>query len=103
APVRDQLVERDRIDHRARQDVRADLGTLFQHDDVEIGVELLQPDRSSQPRRASADDHDIEFHGFAGRKFFCTHDLISARLRTALKARCFRFLRGGNTWKWPYK
>ena len=92
APIRDQLVERDRIDHGARQDMRADLGTLLHHDDAEIGIELLQPDRRGEARRPGADDHDVEFHGFAGRKFFCTHDLISARLRTALKARCFRFL-----------
>ena len=44
-PIRDQLVERDRIDHGARQDVRADLGTLLHHDNAEIGIELLQPDR----------------------------------------------------------
>ena len=99
APVRNQLVERDRIDHRARQDMRADLGTLLHHDDVEIGIELLQPDRRGQAGRPGADDHDVEFHGFARRKFFCAHDLISARLRTALKARCFRFLRRGQPWK----
>ena len=48
APVRDQLVERDRIDHGARQDMRADLGTLLHHDDAEIGIELLQPDRRGE-------------------------------------------------------
>ena len=65
APVRDQLVERDRIDHRAGQNMRADLGALLHHDDVEIGIELLQPDRRRQAGRPGADDHDVEFHGFA--------------------------------------
>src|SRR5947207_2104732 len=79
--------------------MRADPGTLLHHDDAEIGIELLQPDRRGKARRPGADDHDVEFHGFARRKFFCTHDLISAQLRTALKARCLRFLRGGQPWK----
>ena len=48
APVGDQLVEGDRIDHGARQDMRADLGTLLHHDDAEIGIELLQPDRRGE-------------------------------------------------------
>ena len=47
--------------------MRADLGTLLHHDDVEIGVELLQPDRGREAGRAGADDHDVEFHGFARR------------------------------------
>ena len=89
APVRDQFVERDRIDHGARQNMRADFGTLLHHDDVEIGVELLQPDRRGEARRPGADDHDVEFHGFARRKFFGAHVLVSAQLRTALKARLF--------------
>ena len=84
-PVRKQLVERYRIDHGTRENVCTDLGTLLDHDDAKVGVELLQPDRSRQARRAGAHDHDVEFHGFAGRKLFCTHDLISAQLRTALK------------------
>jgi hypothetical protein len=64
-PVRDQLVQRDRIDHRTRQDVRADFGTLFDHDHAEIGIELLEPDGRGKAGRAGADDHDVEFHGFA--------------------------------------
>jgi len=66
APVRNKLVERYRIDHRTGENMRADFGTLFHHDDVEIGIELLQPDRSRQAGRPGTDDHDVEFHGFAG-------------------------------------
>ncbi|MHC2274985.1 hypothetical protein ACVME8_001596 [Bradyrhizobium diazoefficiens] len=62
--------------------MRADLGALLHHDDVEIGVELLQPDRGRQARGAGADDDDVEFHGFARGKFFGAH-LISA-LETVL-------------------
>ncbi len=65
APVGDELVEPGRIDHRARENVRADLGTLLHHDDVEIGIDLLQPNGRRQAGRAGTDDHDIEFHGFA--------------------------------------
>ncbi|MGY4318979.1 hypothetical protein ACVWW1_008306 [Bradyrhizobium sp. JR3.5] len=84
APVRDQFVERHRIDHRTRQDVRADLGALLHHDDRELGIELLQPDRGRQARRAGADDDDIEFHRLARGKVFSTHDLDLSPLRTLL-------------------
>ena len=67
APVRNQFVERDRIDHGTRQNMRADFGTLLDHDDVEVGVELLEPDRSRQAGRPGADDHDVEFHGLTRR------------------------------------
>jgi hypothetical protein len=33
APARQQPVDADRIDHGAGEDMRADLGTLFQDDD----------------------------------------------------------------------
>ena len=45
APVGQQRVEPDRVEHRAGQDVRADLRALLEHDDAEVGVALLQPDR----------------------------------------------------------
>ncbi len=83
-PIWNELVEADRIDHGARQDMRADLRALLHHDDVQLGVEFLQPDRGRQAGRSGADDHDIEFHGFAGRQFFGAHDLISTRLRKLL-------------------
>ncbi len=60
--------------------MRADLGPLLHHDDSKIRIELLQPDRSGKARRPGADNHDVEFHGFARRQFFGTHDdLVSAR------------------------
>ena len=77
APVRNQAVERDGIDHGAGQNVRANFGPLLHHHDRKIGVELLQPDRGAEARRPGADDHDVEFHGFTSRQFFCAHDLIS--------------------------
>jgi hypothetical protein len=52
-PIGEQLVEADRIDHGAGEDVTADLRTLLQDDDRNLlpllAGELLQPDRSSQP------------------------------------------------------
>jgi hypothetical protein len=35
-PVGEQLVQRDRIDHRARQDMRTDLGALFENADRDV-------------------------------------------------------------------
>src|SRR5580704_2421590 len=69
--------------------MRADFGSLLDHDDRQIGIELLQPDRGGKARRPGADDDDVEFHGFARRQFFGTHDLISARLRKEGTARSF--------------
>ncbi|MDR9053248.1 hypothetical protein FEP44_04529 [Burkholderia multivorans] len=68
-PVREQLGERARVHHRARQNVRADLGTLLEHAHADLGAflgsQLLEPDRGRQPGRAAADDHDVVFHRFA--------------------------------------
>jgi hypothetical protein len=88
-PVRNQFVERHRVDHGAGQDMRTDLGALLDHDNRQIGVELLQPDRRGEAGRSGADDHDVEFHGFAWRQFFGAHDLVSARLRTFPRVVCF--------------
>src|SRR5207302_838638 len=66
APVRDQLVERARLEHRTRQDVGADLGALFDDADSDLalgrGGELLQADRRCQAGRSGADDDDVVFH-----------------------------------------
>ena len=65
-PVRDQFGERARIHHRAREDVCADLGSLFDQAHRQFGAflvgKLLEPDRRREPRRAAAYDQDIEFH-----------------------------------------
>jgi hypothetical protein len=69
-PVREQLGDGLGVHHGARQDVRAGLGALLQHHDVDLGAllgsQLLQADRGGQPGRATADDHHVVFHRFAG-------------------------------------
>ena len=62
SPSGQQPVDADRIDHGAGQDMRADLGALFQHDHGDLGIELLQADRRREPGRPGADDHHVEFH-----------------------------------------
>jgi hypothetical protein len=51
APAGQQPVDADRIDDRAGEDVRADLAALLQHDDREIGIDLLQ---RGSPRTTSS-------------------------------------------------
>ena len=69
APVGDQPVEPDRIDDRARQDMRADFGAFFDDHHRNVRVELLQPDRRGEAGGARADDDDVEVHRFAGGQF----------------------------------
>ena len=77
-PVGQQLGERARVHDGARQDVRAGLGALLEHDDRDLlaclGGQLLQADGGGQAGGAAADDHDVVFHGFAraelGEDFF---------------------------------
>ena len=68
-PVGQELGQRDRVHHRARQDVRADLGTLFEDDDAHVLAgfcrALLDADRRRETGGAAADDHDVVFHCFA--------------------------------------
>jgi hypothetical protein len=71
-PLREELVEADRIDDGAGQDVRADLGALLDHDHAEVGRELLEPDRGGEPGGPGADDHHVELHRLAGGQLF-TH------------------------------
>ena len=65
-PVRDQLVQRPGFEHRTREDMRADLGALFQDADADFpsgfGAQLAQADRRGQTRRSGADDHHVVFH-----------------------------------------
>ena len=63
----------DRIDHRAGEDMRADLGALFHNDDGNVGRALLEADGRRQAGRAGADDHHIEFHRFARWEFVFGH------------------------------
>ena len=65
----------------------ADLGALFDHDDAEIGIELLEADRGGEPGRPGADDHDVELHRLAGGQIGVAHGpLEGARDRFALAA-----------------
>ena len=68
-PVGDQLVERARLEHRARERVRAELGGLLEHADAELAValeaELAQADGCRQAGRAGAHDDDVELHALA--------------------------------------
>ena len=78
APVRDQPVERNRIDHGSGQDVGTDLRTLFQNDDRQLLArfhgKLFETDRRGQARRAGPHDHHVEFHALAlGQSFAIAH------------------------------
>jgi len=68
-PVREQLVHRARVHHRAGEDVRAGLGTLLEHAHGDLltpfGGDLLQPDGGREPGRAGAHDHDVVLHRLA--------------------------------------
>ncbi|MCY1244769.1 hypothetical protein D9M72_578660 [compost metagenome] len=65
APARQQPVDADGIDDGARQDMRTDFGTLLEHHDRKLRIDLLQPDRSRKASRPRADDHHVELHALA--------------------------------------
>ena len=65
APTGQQAVDADRVDDGAGQNVGADLATLFEDDDGEVGIELLQTDGGGKAGRTGADDHHVEFHALA--------------------------------------
>ena len=55
-----QFVERLGIDHRARQDMRADFRALLEHHHFEICIDLLQTDRGGEAGgERSAADHRL--------------------------------------------
>jgi hypothetical protein len=74
APLRQQPVEPDRIDHRTGEDMGADLGSLLHHHDGDIRRALLEADGRRQSGRAGTDDHHVEFHRFARWNFVLRHD-----------------------------
>ena len=82
-PVGDQFIEGDGVDHRAGQDMGADLRALFQHADRDIGGELLQADGGGEAGRAGAHDHDIIFHRFALNLFHRQFSSKGMRFRIA--------------------
>ena len=64
-PVRQQLVQRPRLDHRAGEDVRPDLAALLHHADGGLRGELFEPDRGREAGRACPYDHHVELHRLA--------------------------------------
>ena len=62
APAGQQFIEGARLDHGARENVRADLAALLDDTDARFGGKLLQPYGGGETRRPCADDHDIEIH-----------------------------------------
>src|SRR5205085_7223519 len=64
-PLGNQLGDRARIHHRARENVRADLGAFLEHADRNVGRELLRADGGRESRGTGADDHDVVLHRFA--------------------------------------
>ena len=70
APIGDQLIECARLQHRAAEDMRADLAALLHDADRRIGRELLDTDRRGQASRPRPHDQYVEFHRFAlGHRF----------------------------------
>ena len=68
--VGDELAQRRRIEHRARQHVRAGLARLLEHGDRQRLaalrlLQLRQAQRRRQPGRAAADDQDVDVEGLA--------------------------------------
>ena len=68
-PIREQLVERTRLEHGARHDVRANGCALLDDTDRELSIrgtrELREPARRREARRPRANHHDIELHALA--------------------------------------
>ncbi len=66
APVGDQLVERPRLEHRAGQDVGANLGALFHDANRKLTLacygQLFQTDRRRETGWSGPDDHDVVLH-----------------------------------------
>ena len=65
-PIWEQLVQSRRLEHGTRQDVCTDFGAFFEDTYrylFTFGLcELQQPTGRREPRRARADDDDIDFH-----------------------------------------
>jgi hypothetical protein len=70
APVREQLFQSTRLEHRAGHDMRADSGAFLHDADTEFAAgfprELSIPASCGEAGRPGADDDDVEFHAFAG-------------------------------------
>ena len=62
APLRQQLIERSRLEDRARQGVRSEARGLFEHAHAQRWLQLFEPDGAGEPGRAGADDRDLILH-----------------------------------------
>ena len=80
APIGQEFIESARIDHRARQNMRTDLRSFFEDADRNIRVELLNPDRRSQPGGAAADDYNVIGHRFTFTHLSLLRAIASDRL-----------------------
>ena len=82
-PIGDQRIQPGRVEHRPRQDMRADLRALFQHHDGPCRVQLLQPDRRRQARGTGTDHDHVIVH-------FLTGDLGHRRIPCCAPRECPR-------------
>jgi len=64
-PAVDQLIQGSGLDHCPGKNMTPDLRGLFDHADIELFVELLEPNRAGQPRRPGTDYDNIVLHDFA--------------------------------------
>jgi len=87
-PVREQLVQRARLQYRTGEDMGADLGAFLDHDDADFLAgfpgDLAQTAGGGKPGRAGTDDDYIDFHRFA------FHSLLLVRLRARQGRQDFR-------------
>src|SRR3546814_20462097 len=86
--------ERLGVDHRARQDMRADFRALFEDADRKLASRvsrtLLEPDRRRQPRWTGADDHHVIRH-----RFTFAHKISPRRVADLRSSRCSNVLSEG--------
>ena len=85
APFRQQAVEADGVDHRAGEDVGADLGAFLDHDHGDLrsrlGRLLLEADGGGQACGTRAHDDDVELHRFTGGQIGHVGFQVTSRLK----------------------
>jgi len=80
APIRKQTVEPNRVDNGSGQDMGTDFRPFFHHHDGNVGVDLLESDSAGQAGGSGTNNHDIEFHCFAGGQL--GHEHLLSQLST---------------------
>ena len=65
APIRQQFVQRLRVNHSTRKDMRADFGSLFKDADARVGRLLFYADRRRKSCWPSANNNNIIGHRLA--------------------------------------